>query len=395
MVERNIELKKKKILYVLPSLEAGGAEKAAVITANELTLRYGDEVSFFLFRGGNDLQNLLHPAVTVFDYPVYFDRSRFSRIYSAYWRVPMALMKHVRKYPADVIVSGFELGPEIPVLIFGLWNIMMLQKDRYRLVSILQNSLSAVLHHHPRNPLASAVSAFLRGRIFDMIVAVSQQIKNEIAHRTNDVVVIHNPVDVESVIRDSMNNVQMLPIKDRTKRYFISVARITRQKDQLMMLRAFNSIKDTIAENVLLVGNISESDYWTEIQQFIIDNDLSERVEYLGVIRNHHSLVAKATAFLFSSVYEGLPLALLECMALRTPIISTKFKGYEEILSQKNSLLVEDENEFAQRMLQVSSDRTICAKRTEQAKEDLVKFDIRVIAGQYHAIFHGESGGMR
>ena len=92
------------------------------------------------------------------------------------------------------------------------------------------------------------------------------------------------------------------------------------------------------------------------------------------------------------SLWEGLPLALLEAMSAGLPIVATKVEGIEEIIQDgKNGRLVEPAEPMAlsQAIIQLLSDEEL-RKRLGSAGEALVKenYTIDIMCERYEQLFH-------
>ena len=56
------------------------------------------------------------------------------------------------------------------------------------------------------------------------------------------------------------------------------------------------------------------------------------------------ALYARAHALLMTSRFEGTPLAVLEAMSMRVPIVAPKLDGIGEILAHERDALLVDDN---------------------------------------------------
>ncbi len=111
---------------------------------------------------------------------------------------------------------------------------------------------------------------------------------------------------------------------------FINIGRITDQKDQILILKAFNRIKDKLNFKLLILGKGKNKQI---LQNFIKLNNLSKRVKIIGYKKNPYPYIKQADAFILSSKFEGLPNVLLESQYLKKIIISTRCPtGPKEIL---------------------------------------------------------------
>lgn len=134
---------------------------------------------------------------------------------------------------------------------------------------------------------------------------------------------------------------------DREKvRSFISVGRINPQKNQKMLIRAFaRMLERTGDQDATLTIYGSSKDYKKteeELIDLISQYKLENRVFLAGRVIDIEAQYAKADAFILSSNYEGCPNALMEAMAAGLPCISTDCPtGPSAIIeNNKNGLLV-------------------------------------------------------
>lgn len=105
----------------------------------------------------------------------------------------------------------------------------------------------------------------------------------------------------------------------------VTVGRITRQKNQLLLLQAFSKISKTFPHiRLLIYGEEGEEQEVKEaMEQYIKQQKLQERVRFMGASSTLEKDIKNAALFVLSSDYEGMPNALIEAMALGLPVIST------------------------------------------------------------------------
>lgn len=89
---------------------------------------------------------------------------------------------------------------------------------------------------------------------------------------------------------------------------------------------------------------------------------IGHRVHFLGFRRNVAEFLAHCDVLLMPSLHEGLPYALLEAMALGTPIIASHVGGLAEVLQDGETALlvpVEDSTALAKAIVRSHSDPTL------------------------------------
>ena len=87
-----------------------------------------------------------------------------------------------------------------------------------------------------------------------------------------------------------------------------------------------------------------------------------------------------ADAFALNSTYEGLSHALIEAMALGTPIVATNVGGNPELISGQNGLLIppKDDDALHAALTQIATHPEEARQRAERAKEKAQQFSIAI-----------------
>lgn len=140
---------------------------------------------------------------------------------------------------------------------------------------------------------------------------------------------IYNPFDnkvVKRKIKEKINE------KFFKKDYFnfINIGRMTDQKDQILLLKAFKNIEDKLKFKLIIIGKGKNKDL---LKNYVIENNLNNNIKIVNYKKNPYPYLNKADFFILSSKYEGLPNVLLEAQFLKKPIISSNCPtGPREIL---------------------------------------------------------------
>jgi glycosyltransferase involved in cell wall biosynthesis len=130
----------------------------------------------------------------------------------------------------------------------------------------------------------------------------------------------------------------------RSKR-IVSVARFIELKNQLLLVKAFEKIKDKYPEyTVEFYGEESDGDgYYQRVKDYVDSHNLTDRVIFKGLEQNVYEAIKDAAVFALTSDTEGLPNSLMEAMALGIPAISTDFEsgGAKALIkNNENGILV-------------------------------------------------------
>lgn len=150
----------------------------------------------------------------------------------------------------------------------------------------------------------------------------------------------------------------------------LSVGRLTEQKGFSYLLRAAREVVRKIPQAVFLVAGKGE--LREELESEIGVLGLDQSVRLLGFRNDVYDLMQISSVFAMSSLWEGLPVTLIEAGACKLPVVATAVGGIMEVIeSGKNGLIVPigDEQALAKGLISVLSSpeaRTqmgICARQ--------------------------------
>ncbi len=136
---------------------------------------------------------------------------------------------------------------------------------------------------------------------------------------------------------------------------WLAVGRFERPKDYPTMLKAF-AMAQKQAESLLLIAG--QGPLLEECRLLARGLNIEAAVRFLGVREDIPALMNAADAFLMSSLWEGMSLALLEAAASGLPVVATAVGGNGEVLppAQKGYLVPpQDSNALCTAMLKLES----------------------------------------
>lgn len=171
---------------------------------------------------------------------------------------------------------------------------------------------------------------------FPRVIAVSTDIKNELVRSgaaPDRVTVLLNGIDPSTFRRD----VESVPaVREelgfgRHEMVIGSVGRLEPQKRFDLLMEAFAQLSRTFEQlRLVIVGDGSLREELTRLAERL---QLGPRCRLLGhredISRLHHAF----DLFVQSSTYEGTPNAVLEAMALETPLVATDVGGTSELVT--------------------------------------------------------------
>ncbi|MBC2343978.1 glycosyltransferase [Listeria welshimeri] len=179
---------------------------------------------------------------------------------------------------------------------------------------------------------------------FDVIVSVSKQTgevnKQHLEHIVQDtskMTYIHNLIDYEYILRSSKEASDIDLSADTFN--FVTMGRLSPEKNHQGLIKAFHQLQKKRADSQLFIIGLGELE--EELKQYIIDLELENKVHILGQLENPFPVLKACDAFVLSSIHEGQPMVLLECLVLEKKIVSTNIPGSYSLLKNGYGLLVD------------------------------------------------------
>lgn len=159
-------------------------------------------------------------------------------------------------------------------------------------------------------------------------IAVSRDIARKLSrtmHWSPDKIsVVHNGIDqapftgrMNCELRDTLNAMDDKPL-------VLTVARLDEQKGHCYLLQAAAQVPEA---RFVLAGDGPER---TSLEAQAQELGLGNRVVFLGYRSDIWDLLSCCDLFVLPSLYEGLPLSVLEAMAAGKPVIATSVGGTDE-----------------------------------------------------------------
>lgn len=145
-----------------------------------------------------------------------------------------------------------------------------------------------------------------------------------------------------------------------------TVGRLVEQKAQHILLEALVGLP---AASLMVIG---DGPLRHDLERQAERLGIADRVRFMGQVRDVNTLLAQADVFALPSLNEGLPLAVLEAMALAKPVVATRVGGTPEIVVPgQTGLLVEpgDVLGFRDALARLMSDREFARQLGRRAQK--------------------------
>lgn len=189
------------------------------------------------------------------------------------------------------------------------------------------------------------------------------------------------------------------PAKHSFKKTLLTVCGISRQKGLVFLVKALKEVakmhKDFKWVHVGTIPNEGDENfpYYLQIIKLIRKYNIGKYVNFLGRITLAKLIKIYQTSdvFVLPSLWEGMPLVVLEAMSCGLPIISTKIGGVEDlVIDNFNGTLVnpKDSAALANAILQLFDNRSLIKDMGKHSRKRVVKeFSWQVIARKIKEVY--------
>lgn len=199
--------------------------------------------------------------------------------------------------------------------------------------------------HDDQNPLIKKVRVMgeqllTRKSDINISVSASNQQSGKQYFSGFDSVVVNNGIDLQKFNPErSFHNVRAELGIPQDVTLVLFVARFIHQKQPLKLISAFaKAVKQLPSLRLLMVG---DGDQKAEALQMVQQLDIADQVIFAPFRQDVPDVLAAADIFVLPSLWEGLPIGLLEAMSMSKAIIGTKVDGTSEVIRHDvNGLLL-------------------------------------------------------
>jgi len=181
-------------------------------------------------------------------------------------------------------------------------------------------------------------------RFADRIIAISEDVKK--FHLSNTAVdeskfiTIENGVDIqrfagqESGGRDIRREFRL----DAAAPVFGIIGRLTPPKDHQVFLQAAALILRSIPQARFLI--VGDGSLRQELESRALELGISASIIFTGMRRDIPAVLAALDVLVLSSLWEGLPVNLLEGMASALPVVATRVGSIPDVATEETAILV-------------------------------------------------------
>lgn len=276
---------KKSILFILPDLETGGAERIITTIANHLP-REKFTPSILLLRKEGGYLDFLKPDVEIID--IKTPRIRHSL---------KPILLEIKRRKPDIVFSGFgEVNAYLSLFIKLFPNTKFIARET-----------NVVSQHVTRKEIRFFYKFYNN---YDRIIAQSDDMRTDLIQnfgiRRDKLIKINNPVDVDFIEKILKTSEKPSAFSPQYK-HVVAIGNLSARKGFDNLLKVFSRLKN---QNILLhiLGDGKDKDLLLQMKEILgLDH-----VIFYGKQNNPYQYLKFADLFILSSRYEGFPNVLLE-----------------------------------------------------------------------------------
>lgn len=358
-----------KILHTIETSGPGGAENFMIRMAQSLGPEY--QSSILLIKPG-----WLRDRIESLGIPVCVEE--LPRSLDPRWLIKIA--RFLRKERIEAVHSHeFAMNIHMAILakILGLPHVATVHGKKNYADRGLRRLVYRVISH------------------WSHIVAVSEDVKNflvdTVGISAEKVEVIPNGIDVDDYkLEQSEIDSCRAGLGCREGDFLIcAVGNLYPIKGHSFLVEAMHSIVATQPTAKLVIAG--RGDEQQHLQQLIDSLGITDNVKLLGFRDDVKSILSSSDLFVMPSLSEGLPLALLEAMASRVPVVVTDVGGMPQVIEHQRTGLVVPPSDSAglrNSIATMMSDQAVANAMADAAYRELgVSYSMVTMLRRYASLY--------
>ena len=228
---------------------------------------------------------------------------------------------------------------------------------------------------------------------FDRIVTVSDELMAQVATlrvSKGKVTTIYNGIDLNrfngSVNIDEIRKKFNIPLHFKV---IGTIGRLNEQKAQIFIIESASQILKVFPDTIFMI--VGDGPLKQSLQEKVVAAKLENNFLFTGIYKNIPEILAAMDIFILPSLAEGLPMALLEAMAAKKPIIASKVGSIPQlIIPDETGLLIEprDVPSLENSIIGLLNDKDKAGKLAENGYMTIVnKFSSKVMTRKYIDVY--------
>jgi glycosyltransferase involved in cell wall biosynthesis len=176
----------------------------------------------------------------------------------------------------------------------------------------------------------------------------------------------------------------------KTDKIVTTIGAFKPQKNLKDFIKVCNIVSELFKNSIFLV--IGDGGLRGELENIIENLKLKNKIILLGWRTDIAEILKISDIFVLTSLWEGLPCAILEAMCCGKPVIANAVDGVKEIVSDNETgFLIEPYNcnMSAEKILYLLNNKTVCQRMGDKAKNSITgEFDINYAVKQHEELYN-------
>ena len=183
------------------------------------------------------------------------------------------------------------------------------------------------------------------------------------------------------------NNCKVVSTNEEKSVNIVHIGNFKKAKNHIQLIESFKIVNNTRPDTVLKL--IGSGDLEGDIKGKVKELNLEKNVLFLGAQSNVYPYLEQADIFILPSIWEGMPITLIEAMSVGLPIIATRVGGIPDmIINNDSGLLVDPDTEnIAEALLTLINDRNLREKLGASARNSSKRFSAKEMTDSYIKIY--------
>jgi len=161
------------------------------------------------------------------------------------------------------------------------------------------------------------------------------------------------------------------------------VSRLDIGKNHICLLNAWVQVIEKFPNSILCLAG--DGVIKNELKEYVKILGIEQKVTFLGMIDSVASLLSITDIAVFPSQFEGLPISLIEKLAMGLPVITSDIDVFKEvIIENENGFIcnVNNSDDYADKMILLLGNEELRSYIGKNAIETAKKFDIKRIVNE-------------
>ena len=357
---------REKFLFVIPSLNVGGAERVVAHLINHIDReKYIPELLLINNTRHNYLKDLKKDILVT------------------YLNVPLK----TKYFFIKTLIAIIKLKPDI--VFVGLSGINVLLSPFlpfFRKIRWVARETSTISKHVKNKRMLFLYRHFYKN--YDILIAQSKTMANDLFFNFHvpkkKIQIINNPLDTDFIDKKcSEESVVSFP---KGKINLLVCGGIKPVKGYDTLIRRFSKLSNLEKYHLTVIGNTQDQEYKESLLSFISEKGLNQYISFKGHQENSFQWMKEADILISSSQYEGFPNVVLEALYCGTPVLINNYGVAKEIITDGVNGYIFDFNKrnFEEKLMATLKCSFISDKISRDTKK---KYAIEKIMKKYELVF--------